>query len=300
MKNTSWLLLLFTVMTTTVKAQYTFTSIDYPGGTETVARGINNHGDIVGSYRIVPPIHALLFSNGNFIPLAPTTALGANYSDAFKSNDRGDVVGYVTTDDGFSHGFLLSGGNLTMLDFPGASNTVAVGINEADVVVGWYDVGPFDEDGNPSAQHGFIWSGGNFVQVDVPGASDTGVTGINARGDLVGGWDNRLAPAVEHGFVYANGTFTTLDVPVAGSTFTQIDDINAQGDVVGAYEDGDGHGHGFVIRKGIFTTLDFPGAVGTNAWGINSAGQVVGRYHLTRGGATHGFLAEPEGERKPE
>lgn len=202
MKKTSWLLFLFIVMTTTVKAQYAFTSIDYPGGTQTLARGINNRGDIVGSYRIVPPRHALLISNGNFIPLAPTTTLGANYSEAFKSNDRGDVVGQVMTEDGFSHGFLLSGGNLTILDFPGASDTFALGINEADVVVGLYDVGPFDENGNPSAQHGFIWSSGNFMQVDVPGAFDTGIIGINARGDLVGGWDNTgLISGVQHGFV---------------------------------------------------------------------------------------------------
>lgn len=87
---------------------------------------------------------------------------------------------------------------------------------------------------------------------------------------------------------------------MAGATYTQINDIKAQGHVAGLYNDADVHGHGFVIRNGIFRTLDFPGSVGTNAWGINSAGQVVGRYHLTPGGAVHGFLAEPGCETKPE
>src|SRR5215470_4678154 len=45
-------------------AQFTFTSLDYPGGTLTTARGINDHGQIVGAYRIVPPRHALLIKNG--------------------------------------------------------------------------------------------------------------------------------------------------------------------------------------------------------------------------------------------
>src|SRR5216684_6133804 len=52
-------------------AQFTFTSIDFPGGTLTTARGINNHGEIVGAYRIVPPRHALLVKDGQYIPLAP-------------------------------------------------------------------------------------------------------------------------------------------------------------------------------------------------------------------------------------
>ena len=37
-----------------IRAQLTFTSIDFPGGTLTTTRGINNKGDIVGSYRIRP------------------------------------------------------------------------------------------------------------------------------------------------------------------------------------------------------------------------------------------------------
>jgi hypothetical protein len=45
---------------------------------------------------------------GNFLPLGPTTLLQTNYSEAFKSNDRGDVVGdYIGGDSAF-HGFLLS------------------------------------------------------------------------------------------------------------------------------------------------------------------------------------------------
>src|SRR6266851_9846437 len=49
---------------TSAQAQFTFTSIDFPGGTLTTARGINNHSEIVGAYRIVPPRHALLIKDG--------------------------------------------------------------------------------------------------------------------------------------------------------------------------------------------------------------------------------------------
>src|SRR6266851_2426158 len=152
-------------------AQFTFTSIDFPGGTLTTARGINNHGEIVGAYRVVPPRHALLIKAGQFIPLAPTTVLGTNYSEAFKSNDRGSVVGQFIGDDGFTHGFLLSQGVVTTLDFPGASDTYAYGINESGVVVGYWDL--LDANGNLLASHGFTRKADAFTEVDFPGAVDT-------------------------------------------------------------------------------------------------------------------------------
>jgi uncharacterized membrane protein len=116
-------------------AQFTFTSIDYPGGTLTTARGINDYGVIVGAYRIAPPRHALLIRAGQYIPLAPSTILGTDFSEAFKINDFGDVVGEFMDDTGFGHGFLLHNGVLATLDFPGASDTSARGINASGTVV---------------------------------------------------------------------------------------------------------------------------------------------------------------------
>src|SRR5215469_1362392 len=171
-----------------VYAQFTFSSIDFPGGTLTTTRGIDNHGTIVGSYRTTGPRHALLITGGDFIPLASGSVLATHFSEAEKSNDRGDVVGFLIGDDGFVHGFLLSDGVLTTGDFPGASQTFALGINESGTIVGEWD--QIDSGGNLIAYHGWIFKDGTFSQVDVPGAVDTAVVGINARGDLVGIWDS--------------------------------------------------------------------------------------------------------------
>ena len=143
-------------------AQFTFTSLDYPGGNLTTARGINNRGDIVGAYRVTPPRHALLIRRGQFLPFAPTTLLGTDLSEAFKTNDRGDVVGQFVGDDGFTHGFLLSKGVVTTLDFPSASDTYAFGINESGTVVGYWDL--LDATGNLLENHGFMWKGDAFTQ----------------------------------------------------------------------------------------------------------------------------------------
>ena len=88
--------------------QFRFTTLDYPGGDKTVARGVNDHGLIVGAYRLTPPRHALLIKHGQYIPLAANSVLDQNFSEAFKVNNRGDVVGDY--DDGVTHGVLLHKG----------------------------------------------------------------------------------------------------------------------------------------------------------------------------------------------
>ena len=295
MKRLSMLALVLFALVASASAQFTFTSIDFPGGTLTTARGINNHGDIVGSYRIEPPRHALLIRGGNFIPLAPTTVLGTNFSEAFKSNNRGDVVGEFIGDDGFTHGFLLSQGVVTILDFPGASDTFAFGINDSGTVAGYWDL--LDAGGNLLAYHGFVWNNGAFAQVDFPGSGDTAVVGINARGDLVGAWDSGVTSPIGHGFVCSKRNCFSFDVP--GATVTQADDINAHGQVVGTYIDTGGAQHAFLAVGANITTFDFPGAALTSAWGINSAGQIVGDYR-NADNALHGFLAQPRNKAKPQ
>ena len=297
MHRVSLVALTLLTLVISASAQFTFTSLDYPGSTLTTARDINDHGQIVGAYQIVPPRHALLIKNGQYIPLAPETVLGANFSEAFKINDRGDVVGDFLDIFGFSHGFLLRKGVLATLDFPGASDTLALGINAAGTVVGYWDL--LDANGNLLAVHGYTWKGGSFTQFDFPGATDTSLFGINDRGDVVGGWDPGLTSPIEHGFICSNKQCTSFDVPVAGATITQGDDINAHGDIAGGWVDAGGALHGFLLADGNFMSLDFPGATTTIAFGINAAGQIVGRYN-SADGSNHGFLAQPENIGKPQ
>ena len=287
----------FFVSITSASAQFTFTSLDYPGATLTRGRGINDHGEIVGQYRTVPPAHAYLFKAGKFVPLAPATVLGTNPSQAFKNNDRGDVVGGYTDDNGFGHGFLLRKGVLTTIDFPTASDTLAVGINESGTVVGWWDI--LDSNGDPVAIHGFMWNNGNFSQIDFPGAGATYLYGINARGDIVGEWDSDVFGTTVHGFVLTKKRqFITVDVPFAGAIYTQVNAINAQGSIIGTWIDTDGVAHGFLAEGAKFTSIDFPGSVGTTAWGINSVGQIVGNW-FDSSLNTHGWLAQPGNKGKP-
>ena len=82
-------------------------------------------------------------------------------------------------------------------------------------------------------------------------------------------------------------TFTNVGVPDAVATYSL--GINARGQIVGYYWDGDNY-HGFILDKGVFTTIDAPGAVATYPSGINARGQIVGYYW--DGDYIHSFLLD--------
>jgi len=269
---------------------FTFTSIDCPGAERTRTHGINNNGDIVGSCKYPGDVmHAVLIRKGKFIPLAPTTVLGTNFSVAYKMNGHGDVVGIFIGDNGFYHGFLLRHGVLTTIDFPGANETYATGLNDSGTVTGWWNL--YDADGNITYQHGFTWKDGAFTDVTFPGADVAAVGGINNRGDFVGSWSLSIDAPTSSGFVSSKGKFTSFDMPVVPVGSTQPDDINDNGKMVGQYSYYLGQ-HSFLKVGNDFTFIDYPPAVQTTLWGINSAGLMVGNW-LESSGTVHGWLAEP-------
>ncbi len=280
---------------------FKFTSIDFPGAVFTSGRGINNHGDIAGSYRMPGfPRQAMLLIKGKFIPLAPP-APDAGFSEATNINDRGDITGQWGDAYGFFHGFLITDGILATLDVPGATDTYALGINDSGLVAGYWDL--LDQYGNTLAIYGFTWKDGGFIdtQINFPGAAGSGLFGVNARGDLSGVWVPDFFSGIEHGFVCPKSApCFSYDGPIQGSVpFTDGKEINAQGQVVGINVGDDGIWHSYLMTAGTFTMVDFPGSTGTGAFGLNSADQIVGKY-FDAAGYTHGFLAEPVNKQKPE
>src|SRR5579884_2189112 len=61
---------------------------------------------------------------------------GANLTVAQGINAEGTVVGAFVDSGGKQHGFLLSGGNFTTVDFAGAIATGLRGINDRGAMVG--------------------------------------------------------------------------------------------------------------------------------------------------------------------
>ncbi len=89
--------------------------------------------------------------------------------------------------------------------------------------------------------------------------------------------------------------FTTIDVPNAVSTSAW--GINARGDIVGSYIDGNGRSHGYLLRDGEFTTIDFSASARTEARGIGPKGEIVGVYWFAGEPAVnlHGYMRTKKG-----
>jgi uncharacterized membrane protein len=190
--------------------------------------------------------------------------------------------------------------SITTLDFPGASDTYAQGINDSGTIVGTWDL--YDADGNFLYEQGFTWQDGNFTELTYPGSGDTYAFGNNAFDIVVGGWDSGPTATTSHGFASWMGQFISFDAPFEDVAYTQADGINDLGFIVGQeyteYEYENQLGHGFLAVGTYFTPLDYSGAVQTTAWGINSAGLMVGNWYDSNYGS-HGWLAQFGSEGKP-
>ena len=169
---------------------------------------------------------------------------------------------------------LADDAGVTTIDMPGATATVAFGINNEGVIVGRYSMA--------GRTHGFARSAaGELTTIDFPGAGFTVAGNLNDRGDILGWYTLPAAPAIRHGFVLRQGEFTSFDPP--GSVFTNPLGINNRGDIVGRYctnglcrEPGNGDFHGFLLRDGAFTNIDVPSSNETNAFNINDRDEILG------------------------
>jgi serine/threonine-protein kinase len=168
---------------------------------------------------------------------------------------------------------------VTVIEFPGATRTYPLEVNDVGVIVGSYTLTTASE-----PTHGFLLSDGTFTTIDVPGAVRTRPTGLNNSGAVVGDFTD--ANGVVHGFHWFAHTFTVIDASEA--TYTRANAINGVGDVAGDYRDANGTARGFLLSGGVFSNIDVPGATSTRAFGLNDEGAVVGDYRDSAG--VHGFL----------
>ena len=192
-------------------------------------------------------------------------------------NKHGEVVGVYFFADNVHHGFLWRGGHFTSIDFPGAASTDTFGINDKGDIAGAYVVS--------GITHGFVLTQGRYIAVDVPGGGGAGVLGgINNSGQIVAAFN--LADNNSHTFKISGDTIRNIDYP--GAVSTQGNGINTQGDIVGNYTIG-GVTHGYLQSNAKFTSFDVQNAAYTGVYGIDAAGNMVGRYRLADG-VTHGFV----------
>lgn len=166
-----------------------------PGSTATLATGINNLEEIVGTFvsAIGSALHGFIFNGTTF---ATIDVPGALHTLAWGINDRGQIVGWFTDSDSREHGFVFEGGVFTTFDVPGATTLTARGIDACGRVVGTF----IDTQG---VAHGYLKDGKKFTTIDVPAAGGTWVNGVSpTTGQIVGrGADFAGTGVFSRGFV---------------------------------------------------------------------------------------------------
>lgn len=242
-----------------------YTVFDVPGATDTGASGINNLGEIVGSYVSgSSSSFGFLYVGGSFTSISALTFVSG-------INDRGQIVGDSCAS-GICNGYLDNGGTLTPISVPGAGSTFVSGINNAGEIVGF-------SCGNPcKGLSGFSYDAGVYTPINFPGAINTAPLGISNSGQIVG--DLFLGGLGGPAFVYNQGVFTTFNLP--GAIETEFTGINVSGQIVGNafYSSG---AQAFEDNGGTFTTINVPtgSQTTTTVGGINDSGQIVGSFVVT-------------------
>ena len=165
--------------TTDPGVNYAFTTLNDPAATGiTGAAGINDAGQVVGSYFAGGNSNGFLYNGSSYVTLDDPAATGGTSANAI--NGSGEVVGTYFVG-GTQSGFLFDNGIYTALNDPvGTGGTLANGINNAGQIVGEY----LDAHGSP---HGFLFSAGAYTTLDDPlGVNGTDAKGINDAGEVVG------------------------------------------------------------------------------------------------------------------
>ena len=255
-----------------------YTTIDVPAtlGKNTEAFGINDLGQIVGTYDdnasqkqgfvlesgTFTGTHVCFFGESGVVQAHGISNGGIIVGSYFNTEDQGNsqLAGAEYSTNPFhclgSYAFPKPGANPPHMK---ATELYGVPTNQTveTPLVGYY--ADEAENGHTSYHGAVIYtgSGGGYTTLDYPGASDTWARGINNRSQIVGYFglfdgDNRINEHI-HGFMWSEfGGFDQIDYP--GSSSTEVYGINNLGivagryDIVGYFVDAEGTGHGFSAR----------------------------------------------------
>jgi hypothetical protein len=213
----------------------TYTFLTPPGATNSNAVGINDSGQIVGSYGTSSGNYGYLYSGGTYttisVPGATQDSPSAFFSgfgtNAAGISDSGEIVGEWNSA-GTGYGYMYSAGSFpnTGITYDSSYFTQPYGVNDSGLISGYSDIGS----GASRTAVSFIYDGSTFTPISFPGATSTVVQGINDSGEAVGFY---TLDGQTWGFVYNDGSYTSIAYP--GSSTTDLFGISNNGEIVGSY-----------------------------------------------------------------
>jgi probable HAF family extracellular repeat protein len=256
-------------------------------GGESAATGINDRGQIVGYSQNTGPTsetEVFLYSHGRMKGIGEPSEVPSVVS----INNRDQVIG-LSSKAGDAE--RLKGGRLTDLGSLAGLGSVALGINDRGMVVGYSlltvpRVDPFPpiirpggvtlpiEPITPMIEHAFIYRHGRMTDLGTLGGSSSQAVAINNHGNVVG-WSDTTGDLSKHAFLDRKSRM--IDLGTLGGSESGATAINDRGQVVGwSQVAGTGQTDQFLYSHGKMVDLNalFP-TLGP-VMGINNRGQIVG------------------------
>ncbi len=261
------------------------------GGNAGNANAINDRGQVVGAatnatfdpFASVPQVPCQVLTSG----LPPSCSVYTFAFNALFSNSTTETRAFLWHD-----GFISDLGTL------GGPDSAALINNDRGEVTGWsytsFVANP--STGTPTVDP-FVWSpeDGKMTDLGSLGGTFGAPFFLNNRGQVIG-VSNLAGDLIVHPFIWSKSE-GMKDLGTLGGTYGHPNWINDKGEVVGfAQFTGDQTGHAFLWRQGVMTDL---GTIGNDpaseAFSINSQGQIVGGTFVFGGADLHGFLSENGG-----
>ena len=259
-----------------------------------------------------PEIIAVQWKHGKIFDLG---TLGGNVSLAGAVNNQGQVAGLAlnTIPDSYatplvpvpfplatqSRAVLWQGGIIQDLGTLGSGNDAAAFfVNNRGQVAGvsYTNTTPNPTTGIPTIDP-FFWENGKMVDIGTLGGTIGYPNWMNNRGQ-VAGVSYTAGDQAYHAFLWDQHQNPPLtDLGTLGGIYSSANWINDAGEVVGwATTPSDQTSQAFLWKNGVMTDL---GTVDSDlcsqAYSINSQGQIVGGSYIDCGQDTHGFLSENGG-----
>jgi probable HAF family extracellular repeat protein len=283
-----------------------------PGGAASNAVWISDNGLIAGVSEngLVDPLRpgfpefrAVLWKDGEITDLG---TLGGNYSSALSVNNRGQVVGGAMNaildpfDPLFAtqpRAFLWQDGAMQDLGTLGGSEATALFVNQRGQVAGFSftnsspnSVADICGTGVPTTDP-FLWEDGRMIDLGTLGGTCGLPFSLNNRGQVVG-LSDLAGDLTSHPFLWHRGTMK--DLGTLGGSFGIAQGINDAGEVVGAANNKNDQAFlAFLWKDDVMTNLGtLNGDDCSQAFHINSKGQIVGNSFPCAGGRSHAFLWE--------
>jgi hypothetical protein len=293
-----------------VFTSFGFFGFDFTGATSSILTGVNNSVNnqmtMVGYAQAAPSSPIGIQMDFSFDPVSGATTIanlqqvyfpGSQFTVPTKVNDARQIVGLYLDSSGKQHGFLLSKGRYSTIDYPGAISTEALAVNNWPIpaIAGDYT----DTAGRV---HGFVSIGGLFLPVNAAFAANLSVTGVNDLGEMAGIYDlgGPLGTAQTFGFHGFASLLTPLNCPNTSTdpttTSTLLHSLNNKGEIAGTAQIQFANRlrvDAFLEGGGNFQPLEagLDGFLADQALGINDAGILVGSFQDLTG--VHAAIAIP-------